>query len=84
MPPAFLLLRFGSNPITVPIPIFLVWPLLLLAYLIVLPVLVVTRGRALRWGPIGSLFALLEMFRHLRGLDVQTRSGKDTFFMRFL
>ena len=84
MPPAILLLRIGTGPLYLPLPVLLLWPLLAVAYLLVLPVLVLTRGRALRWRPLQGLFTFLEMFRHLRGLHVDVRSRDGSFYMRFL
>ena len=39
MPPAILLLRIGTGSLVLPIPVFLLWPFLFVAYLLVLPVL---------------------------------------------
>jgi hypothetical protein len=84
-PPSVLWVRLGHHRL-IPIPLVLIWPIAVLAWLGLLPLLALAaclhrrRARLLLLGPL-RLFVLL---CHLRGLEVSLADGSDRLEVRFV
>ena len=74
MPPAMMILRVSvGRGILVPLPAFLLWPILALAYLLIGLLGILTLRPPRRAGFLRSMFLALEMYRGLSGLQVRIR-----------
>lgn len=84
MPPALLLLRIGRiRWLIVPLPIFLLWPFLLLAWMVLgLAWLVGPRER--RPGFVSAGLTALRGFSELRGTRMDVRRTDASFYLRFI
>jgi hypothetical protein len=83
MPPALLLVRFGRRRrLTLPVPLFLLWPLLLLAWLVLGLAWLMTTGRSRPTGLLAGITAL-RTFGALGGTTVDLRGDSHLYF-RFL
>ena len=77
-PPALLILSFGKNGIPIPLPLFLLWPFIGLAWLILTLVqCFVWSQSGRRW--IGFAKHALAVSCRLSGirLDVESKNGRD-------
>lgn len=83
MPPALLLLAVGrTRRILLPLPFFLLWPLLLLAWVGLGLGWLVTAGR--RPAPLLAGVAALRALNELRGTRVDIRSHDASIYLQFI
>ena len=84
MPPAFLLLWPGrSRRFFLPLPLFLLWPVLALAWVLVgVPWVLLPRS----WRPraLGAAVLALIMIHQLRGVALDLRGGSAGFHMKLV
>jgi hypothetical protein len=80
MPPSLLLLGVGGERWFVPVPLFLLWPLLLIAYLVLALGWLCCRNSS--W--LSGLRLGLEAFRCSRGLKLWVRSKNESFRVRLV
>ncbi len=84
-PPSVLSLRVGRFRIW--IPLILIWPLMLLVWLLFTPLLVALAIVTLRLGYVRPLLltgpAVLTLFAALRGLEIDVRSSTGRGYVAF-
>ena len=84
MPPALLLVRFRHiRRLILPLPVFLLWPLLLLAWLGLGLVWLATTGRPRPRGLLAGLMTL-RVLSELRGTEIDFRGHDSSIYMRFI
>ena len=85
IPPALLIVGVGGRRcVFIPVPLFLVWPLYLLAYVVFGVAWLLTPRSARPAGLIAAVTAL-NVGRHLSGLRVDVRSARDeNIYLRFI
>lgn len=83
MIPLVAAVRLGSRRLWIPVPLFIVWLLLLPFCLLLLPIYVVA-CRALQVRPLASLVALWRLLNACRGLHVDVRQGGVAFAVRLV
>jgi len=77
MPPSLLLFRLpGRRGLILPVPLFLLWPLLALGYLLVGLTSILLLRPPGRKGAMRTVYTGLELYRSLPGLQIRIR-GKD-------
>jgi hypothetical protein len=83
MPPAVLLARFGAvRWLVLPLPLFLLWPGLALAAVLLGLLWVLTGFR--RTGPVVAGLYALRLFCDLRGTRIDLHGGDDDLYLRFV
>jgi hypothetical protein len=83
MPPSLLILGFGEERrIRLPLPLFLLWPLLILGWLVFGLVWLVTLGK--KPGPIAAMLIALRFCHAMRGLRVDLRSRGENIYLSFI
>jgi len=83
MPPALLLVRVGrARRLTLPLPLFLLWPLVLLAWVVLGPAWLVTAGR--RPALLAAGITALRAFNELRGTRVDIRGRDASIYLQFI
>jgi hypothetical protein len=84
MPPTLVLVRFGRvRRFLLPLPVFLLWPLLLLGWLGLGLAWLATSG----WGrpsPVTAGIAVLRLVNELHGTRIDFRGRDATINMRFI
>ena len=84
MPPVFMLVRFGRiRWLILPLPIFLFWPLLLLAWLGLGLAWLVTSGRS-HPGYVMAGLTALRALSELRGTRIEVRGQDTDIYMQFI
>ncbi len=93
-PPYLLRLRFGNDErdFSLWLPLFLIWPLvlvfLLAAFLVLLPFALLALIFTWRWGWLKSLVlstpALLRLFGQLPGLEIDVSGKKGGVYIAFI
>ena len=84
MPPALVLLRIGHiRWLILPLPVFLLWPLLLLAWSVLgLAWLITSHGN--RPGYVLAGLTILRGFSDLRGTKIDVWGPEAFFYLRFI
>jgi len=84
MPPALLLVRFGRRRwLILPIPFFLLWPLLLLAWLSLGLIWLATSGRPRPRSLLAGM-TILRVLGELRGTKIDLWGQDSSLYMRFI
>lgn len=84
MLPALLLVRFGRTRwLTLPLPLFLLWPLLLLTWLGLGLVWLVTSGRP-RPRTLMVALTTVRMLGELRGTQIDLSKQDGSIYLRFI
>ena len=84
MPPALILVRFGRMRwLILPLPLFLLWPFLLLAWLGLGLAWLATSGRQRPENLLAGL-ATLHVLSELRGTKIDVRGQDAVIYMRFI
>ena len=84
MPPSLLVLGFGEERrVRLPLPLFLLWPFLLVAWLGLGLAWLVTSGRPRPGGLMAGLTAL-RVFSELHGTKIDIRGQDASIYMQFI
>jgi hypothetical protein len=84
MPPALVLVRFGRRRrIPIPLPVFLLWPLLVIAWLGLGLAWLVTAGRQ-RPAPVVAGVTALRVLNELHGTRIDLRGRDANITMQFI
>lgn len=84
MPPALLLVRFGRmRRVLLPLPVFLLWPLLLIAWVGLGLAWLVTSGRR-RPAPVAAGMTALRVLGELHGTRIDLRGRDANITMQFI
>lgn len=82
MPPALLLVRFGRRRFVLPLPLFLLWPLILVAWLVLGLVWLVTFGRRSPFLVAGVM--VLRVLGELHGTRIDFQGRDATVYLQFI
>lgn len=88
MPPLIVLVRIkqraGARGFYIPLPLFLLWPLVLLVYAGLMFVFPFLPKEYRKHGVWAIIKASLDVFRCLSGLEVDVESGTSHVYLKFL